>query len=362
MNRSIESVSLGGIPVGPEAPPVVLAEIGALFNRDVAMAGRLVERIAALRAPGAPLPILLKGEILHDPSICLDDDSIETYQSKSGERRVERFRTLIERKTLSLGAYAEIFALCRHANLPVVMSAYDRAGMEFAAQQGAVALKIASSNLTHLPLIRIAAATGLPLIIDNGRASLGEVDQAVRAARDAGAAGIILEHSPDGHPAPAANHNLRTLRTLAGAYRVPVGLSDHWAGHEMAIAAVALGASLIERNVVEAEGALEQDHAFASGIDAFGALVAALHSLWIGLGASYRDVRNTSGLIATSARMGLVAQRDVAPGDAIGDDTVTFAFPRKGIGVEHFDLVRGWRFVHTVPAGRPISWRDIQAV
>jgi len=355
-------VALGGVMCGGDSPPVFLAEIGALFNQDTAAAGRLIERIARARDAVGILPILLKGEILHDASICLDDDSFETYQSKAGERRRERYRDLIERKVLSLDQYAGIFRLCRKANLPVVMSAYDRVGMEFAKAEGAVALKIASSNITHFPLIRAAAETGLTLIVDSGRATLAEVDAAFRVARDAGATGIVLEHSPDGHPAPAANHNLRTLQTLAQTFRVPVGLSDHWSGHEMMLAAVALGASLVERNVVEAEGALEQDHAFASEIDGLAPLVRSLHAVWTGLGAPYRDVRNTDGLIATSARMGLVARRDAGPGEAVGDETVSFAFPRKGIGVEYFDLVRGWRFARTVAAGRPIHWRDVQPV
>lgn len=349
----------GDTAVGEGAPPVVLAEIGALFNQDLAMASRLIDRIGLARKVGHGLPILLKGEILHDPSICLDDESIEAYRSKSGERRQERYRELIERKALSLDHYRRLFKLSREAGLPVVMSVYDPIGAEFAAEQGAVALKIASSNITHLPLIRQVAALGAPVIIDSGRASLGEIDRAYRMARDAGAPGIVLQHSPDGHPAPPQNHNLRTLRTLAETFRVPVGLSDHHSGHEMMIAAVALGAHLIERNFVEMEGALDQDHAFASGIDSLAPLAAALHDVWVALGAPFRDLRNSSGLIATSARMGLVTRRDVSAGEVVGEDTVVFAFPRKGIEVEHFDLVVGWRFAQAVRAGRPITWRDV---
>ena len=355
-------VSLDETPVGANLPPVVLAEIGALFNRDLDMAARLIERIAALRAAGLGLPLLLKGEILHDASICLDDDSVETYQSASGERRVERYRDLIERKALSLEEYRQIFALSRAARLPIVMSVYDRVGAAFAVEEGAVALKIASSNITHLPLIRAAAALGRPLIIDSGRASLAEIDRAFRTAQEAGACGIVLEHSPDGHPAPPENHNLRTLRTLADTFRAPVGLSDHHVGHEMMFAAIALGANLIERNVVEAAGGLDQDHAFASSVDRLASLVRSLHAVWVALGAPFRDVRNKQGLIATSARMGLVARRDVAVGDLLGEDTVSFAFPRKGIGVEDFDLVTGWRFAGPVAAGKPIGWGDVRPV
>src|SRR6185503_4308518 len=175
--------------------------------------------------------------------------------------------------------------LCRACGLPIVMSVYDAAGADFAVANGVHALKIASSNITHVPLIRHVAAFGVPLLIDTGRATMAEIDRAVRTAREAGATALILEHSPDGHPARPDKHNLRTIATLGQAFGVPVGLSDHFSGTQMMHVALGLGAALLERNIVEADGLLEQDHAFASPIaEVEGGLLEALYSSWLALG------------------------------------------------------------------------------
>jgi sialic acid synthase SpsE len=234
-------------------------------------------------------------------------------------------------------------------------------GAAFARDEGAVALKVASSNITHLPLIRQMASLGLPLLIDTGRASLAEVDLAVRAARRAGCAEIVLEHSPDGHPAPPENHNLHSLRTLAMSFDVPVGLSDHHNGTEMLFVALGLGVDLLEKNIVVGAGMLEQDHAFAvPGRDLAG-LVGSLSNAWIALGRPFRDVSRTHGLISTSARMGLVTRRKARSGDAVSLDTVRFAFPCRGIGAQHFDLVEGWRFAVDLDEGAVVTWHDVRA-
>ena len=363
MTDQSPNVKLGSVPVGDGHPPVFLAEIGALFNQDVAQAERLIARIAFASREQNTLPVLLKGEILHDPSICLDDATTETYRSRNGERKTERYRELIERKVLPLDAYSRIFDVCKTHDLPVCMSVYDFRGAEFAVSQGVAAIKIASSNLTHVPLIRHAAKLGAPLIIDTGRASLAEIDRAMRTAQDAGARGIVLEHSPDGHPAPPENHNLRMLQTLRQCFSVPVGLSDHAAGPEMMHVAIGLGASLIERNIVETAGQVEQDHAFASSIaDIEQGLLVRLRESWTALGRPFRDVANRSGLIATSIRMGLVTKRPVVAGEDVSLDTVTFAFPKHGIGVEFYDKVAGWTFCDKMPAGQPIFYKDLNAI
>lgn len=355
------TVHIGDTPVGAGHPPVFLAEIGTLFNQDVALAKNLISGVAEIANRGLPLPLILKSELLHDSSICLDDATVETYQSKSGKRQQERYRNLIERKVLSLDQYREILA-CAHENgLVTAMSVYDFSGADFAKSEGVAALKIASSNVTHLPLIRYAGGLGLPLLIDNGRASIGEVDAAVEAARAGGCADIVLQHSPDGHPALPENHNLRSLQTLSNLYRLPVGLSDHFGGDAMLIAALALGADLLEKNVVTDDHRLEQDYAIAIQLDRLEGILKALSDCWIALGQPWRDVRNQQGMIATSARMGLVTARPVSNGEFVSIKTVSFAFPRKGIGAENFDNVTGWRFSRDLPAGAVIGWGDVRA-
>lgn len=356
----MRTVKLAGISIGDGAPPVFLAEIGALFNRDIPLAERLIDDIAAVAGRASALPLMLKGEVLHDASICLDDETVETYQSKTSERRRERYRDLIERKTLPLDAYALIMRRARDAGLDVVMSVYDFAGADFVRAQGGAAIKIASSNVTHLPLIRHVAGLGLPMLIDNGRASLAEVERAVLAARDGGCEDIVLQHSPDGHPAPPGNHNLNSLATLVARFGLPVGLSDHFHNEDMLFVALGLGVHLIEKNVVVDDHRLEQDYAIAMPIERLRETLHRLGDAWQALGADWRDLAKRDGLIATSARMGVVTAAAVRAGDPISLATVRFAFPKKGVGAEDFDKIDGAEFSTDLAPGAVVTWDHVR--
>jgi sialic acid synthase SpsE len=350
---------IGSAPVGRGLPPVFLAEIGAMFNREMSVALALISRISESSSADGKLSVILKGEILHDPSICLNTESFETYRSKSGEFRRERYRDLIERKCLSLDDYSRLIDHAQYLALPTCFSVYDETGADFARAKGVDAIKIASSNLTHLTLIRHVSALGIPIIIDTGRGSIAEVDQAVRAARNAGAHSILIEHSQDGHPAPPENHNLRSLASLRGMFDTPVGLSDHSIGPNAMHVAIGIGVELIERNIVEDDSVLEQDVAFATSINDLRALLAALYESHLSLGSVFRDPRNRHGLIATSARMGLITRQAVSEGMTVSLKTIGHAFPNQGIGAEHIDLVDGWKFTRAMEAGCPIRWNDI---
>jgi len=357
MGSETSTPKLGATPVGPSHPPVFLAEIGTLFNQDIERAQTLVERIRAAREEVAGTPIVLKGEILHTADICLDDDAVENYYSRTGEHRAERYREVIERKVVPLDQYRAIFGLC--PDLPFVVSVYDVEGADFAAEIGAVALKIASSNITHVPLIRHAAGLGLPLLIDTGRSTLAEIERAVSTARTAGCTQLIVEHSPDGHPALPRNHNLRMLQTLAATFDVPVGLSDHHAGEEMLYLSVALGASLVEKGVTLDPDALDQDVSHALPLQDLQRVASTLHDCWMALGDEFRDLSTPIEKIGSSARMGLVARRDLAPGDPVDLEHVTFAFPKKGIGAEEWDEARGMEVAMDLPKGAVITWQDL---
>lgn len=362
---------IAGLQIGPDYPPVLLAEIGALFNQDTVMAQRMIDAVAeteirAIEQFGRCTPIALKGELLLTPDICRNDDSVEHFQNRAGEVRRERYRDLINRKVLSADVYRELIARAKRRGLPVVMSVYDEPGIKLAKEMDVSALKIASSNVNHMPLIRIAAAEKMPILVDTGRSSLAEVDRAVQAVkttwREGGYDGtLVIQHSPDGHPALDRNHNLRSIQTLACLYSTPIGLSCHAMDEDACIAAIALGASLIEKNVCEDVEALEQDVAFALGIDSLPEFAARVRQTFDRLGDRWRDLDTQTGLIATSARMGLVAKVDVLAGEKVDASTCGFAFPCKGISVGDFDYVQGWRFVRGLRVGDVIRWSDVRA-
>lgn len=234
-------IDLGGRLIGDGEPPLLLPDIGTFFNQDMSKA---YEIIKGLHMAGCDF---IKGEILHTPDICLEDETTETYIGDDGQLVSENYRKLIERKVVSFAAYEEIFAYSRSLEMNLVLSVYDMAGAEFAVKMNAVALKIASSNITNEFLISTVSNLGIPLILDTGKSDFEEVARAVMWARDAGCNQLIVEHSPDAPPKPLANHNLNIMKSYHEAFGTLVGLSDHHAGNEMMIASVALGAHLLEK-------------------------------------------------------------------------------------------------------------------
>jgi sialic acid synthase SpsE len=357
----VRTFKIGRYDVGSEYAPIFFAEIGSYFNGDVALASRMISSVIESGRQVPEQPLVLKTEILDDAEICLPGNALETYAAKDGRTRTENYRELIERKVVPLHRYAELFKLCVDADVPFVVSVYDFKAVDFATSHGASALKIPSSNVVHVPLIRYAAGKGLPMVIDTGRTSIAEVHRAVAVARAAGCQDIVIQHSPDGHPAPLKAHNLRILQTFLQAFGLPVGLSDHHVGLEALYMSIALGASVLEKGVHVDADELDQDISHSMDIRRLPAVLRLVHDSWQSLGRPARDPNaEINWVIGTSQRQCLVARQDIAPGEKLSLENTRFAFPCLGIPVEYWDLVAGWTLTNDVKSGRPVQWSDVQ--
>lgn len=353
----------------PEHGPWFLAEIGTLFNQDIEAGERLVRAVAAARLHGA-WPIVLKGEILDDPSICLPlPDYDERYYPRGGGEVAENYRHLIERKTVTRENYRRLYGLANELGLPVCLSCYTASGARFAVDElQCSALKVASSNITHVHLIHrmgeLCAVHGLPLVIDTGRSSMAEIAREVEIVdRWLPRERLFIGHSPDGHPATPQAHNLRMMQTLVSAFPgAEVGLSDHYDSETMIYIAAAVGVGWVEKTVCLDPLERDQEVAYAMPVERLAAVVRECGSARESGGRYFRAME-FSGCQASSSRMGLVSGRDLFPGDRlVADDTVTFAFPVRGIGAEHWETVAGWEVVETVHAGTPLQWAMIRKV
>lgn len=336
--------------VGDGEPPIILPDIGTFFNKDVSLAKKM---LAACKDAGIKI---VKGEILHDPEICLNDDTVEKFQSVGGEC-VERYRDLIERKCLSLEEYRAIFETAKDLEMPFVLSVYDIAGANFAREMGACALKIATSNLVHGPLIRHVASLGLPVLIDTGKASMSEIARAVEWLRDCGMEQFIVEHSPAKPPAPLEDHNLRNMITFQRAFNCPVGLSDHHHGEEMMYAASALGVAVIEKGICPDGDAVDQDVYHALPIDQLSVVVQKCENIHAALGDFHRNKQSTT---RAHNRMGLVARVDLEEHEVLSIENVSFAFPTKGIPVEDFERIEGLEVLKALKKGDIIEWQHVR--
>ncbi len=353
---------LGTWSLSHSAPPIFAAEIGTFFNKDTQMAYTLLESIATARDRVREQPVMLKGEILHDPSICLPGHVVERYVDSAGIVYEELYHELIARKSLPLDEYAKILNRARQLGLPFALSVYDTQGVLFAHEQGTLCIKLASSNIVHYPLLKEICACGVPVILDDGRASLAEVATAMQHASDYGAPLVILEHSPDGHPAPSELHNLRMLQTYNHVFGVPVGLSDHYAGEEMLYVAVALGASLLEKGIVLDIQKHDQDVSHALPVERLEHVLRKIHDCHKALGLPLRNLAQAKAqAVATSARMAIVAKELIPKGTRLTRGNVTFAFPKgSGVGVEHWDTMQNSLTLCDIPPGAYVKWHDVK--
>lgn len=350
---SFTPFNLGSHAVTPGGAPLFLPDIGTFFNQDEGLALEMVDRLAEAGVR------VIKGEVLHDPDICLDDGTAVRYPDRQGGMREEPYRRLIERKVVPLPTYERIFGHARDRGMGIVLSIYDLTGLRFALDLDVDGLKVATSNIVHQPLITVMAATGRPLLIDTGDSSLEEIDRAVSWARDGGAERLLVEHSPYPPPAGPERHDLRFMVSLGRSLGLPFGLSDHHHGEEMLYAATALGASLLEKGVCPDGLDGEQDVAHALPIGQVARVEQACATIHTALGREYRPLdRNRPRKLS---RMGLVAARDLAPGEPLSLETVRFAFPARGIRVEQWEEAAGRCLVRGVAAGQPVGWHDLSA-
>ena len=343
------SIKIADRVIGKKHPPLFLPEIGTFFNQDINLAKELIENLVASGAE------MIKGEILHNVDIALDVEfTAEYYSSKKGVIR-ERYRDLIARKVVPLSHYEEIFGFCRSENVPFILSVYDFEGATFARDIGASAIKIASSNIVHHPLIEFVSKLGLPIIMDTGCSTFAEISRAVEWLRSSGCSDLLIEHSPAAPPAPASSQNLRILRTFQDAFSAPVGLSDHYHGNEMLYIAIALGAGLLEKGVMPSGGGDEQDASHAMPIRQVKEVIECCAACYESLGAPTKPAPQSGH----PARMGLVASRDLREGDTIDLTNVSFAWPAIGIGVEHWKLVVGSKIIGTINKGQIVDWKNV---
>lgn len=338
--------------------PLFLPDIGTYFNQDMDEAKGMIDALAAAGVT------TVKGEILQNADVCLDAElsgNEKFWGHKTGQVVEENYRALIERKVLPLSAYEELFDYAKQKGMEVIVSVYDFEGADFAKDIGCKAIKIASSNITHQPLIEYVARLGLPMIIDTGHSTIEEMARAVNWAQDAAAnheVDLVVEHSPKGPPNPVDQQNLKFMQTLGNAVGLPYGLSDHHGGEEMLYAATAMGAVVLEKGVCHDDMGDEQDGGHALPIGQVAEVLQKIHNIADAMGDGIRVLPRQRDKYVS--RMGMVAKTDLKAQDTLTLESVHFAFPAQGIKAEYWSEVQGHVLKNPIAAGQVIRWSDVE--
>ena len=217
------------------------------------------------------------------------------------------------------------------------------------------AFKIASFELVDLPLIRLVARTGKPMILSTGMATEAEVDEAVEAARGAGATELALLKCTSAYPSPPESVNLRAIPAMAERWGVPIGLSDHTRGEAVPVAAVAMGACIVEKHVTGSHADATPDEAFSLDLAEFRAMVDAIRVAEQAMGGTTLGP-TPEEQESRRFRRSLFAVEDIAAGEALTERNVRSIRPADGLHTREYERVLGRRAAVDIPRGTPLSW------
>jgi N-acetylneuraminate synthase (EC 2.5.1.56) len=234
-------------------------------------------------------------------------------------------------------------------------TAFDPTAVDFLEQMGVPVHKVASFEIVDIPLIEKMARTGKPLIISTGMATLGEVEEAVQAARRAGATQVALLKCTSAYPAPPEEMNLRTIPHLAEAFGVPVGLSDHTLGIAVPVAAAALGACIVEKHFTLSRDIPGPDSAFSLEPHEFKAMVDAIRTVEKALGEVHYGVGEREAQ-SRVFRRSLFVVKDMKTGEVFTDENVRSIRPGYGLPPKYLPEILGRRAVRDIEKGTPLSW------
>jgi pseudaminic acid synthase len=343
------SIKVGERFIGPEHEPFVIAEMSGNHNGDLDRALDIV------RAAGAAGASALKIQTYTADTITLDVDSPLFRLSKDHPLWPNRrLYDLYTEAHTPWEWHEPIFALARELGMVAFSAPFDPTAVDFLVGLEVPIIKSASSEITDLPLIRSIAGTGLPMIISTGTATMGEIDQAVRAARQTGNEDVVVLSCTASYPAPPESSNLRGIPVLRKALDVQVGLSDHTLGIGASVAAVALGATVIEKHITLSRDGGGVDADFSLEPQEFASLVRESRIAWQAMGEA-RIGPKESEREGLRFRRSLFVSRDVRAGERVGPDNVRSVRPADGMPPDAFEEIEGRAFRVDAAKGTPMS-------
>ncbi|MGV3570248.1 MAG: N-acetylneuraminate synthase [Ramlibacter sp.] len=333
---------------------LVIAEAGVNHNGDLGLALQLCD---AAQAAGADA---VKFQTFRAEDLVLPGAPTAGYQARqTGEQ--DQFAML---RKLELGPleHAALRDHCARIGIEFFSTPFSEAAVDLLLQLGVPRMKMPSGELTHRALIARAAATGLPLLLSTGMATLDEVREALAWVREArgGLQGVTVLHCTSAYPAPDESLNLLALQTMASALDVPVGYSDHSTGIEAALAAVALGATVIEKHLTLDRTLSGPDHAASLEPDAFRRMVEGIRRVSRMRGDGVKAPRPQEADAARVARRSIVAASPIAAGTVLEPSMLACRRPATGIAPRDWERVIGARALSDIPANTVLQWDQLQ--
>ena len=336
----------------PNFPCYLIAEMSANHAGDLS---RALEIVHAAKEAGADC---IKTQTYTADTLTIDCDDAY-FSIQEGPWRGRTLYDLYREAHTPWDWLARIKEEADKVGLDYLSTPFDRTAVDFLAEIGVSAYKVASFELNDLPLLRYIAAQGKPVIASTGMASLGEIEQAVRTVREAGNPELCLLKCSSAYPAPPDDMNLRTIPHLAETFGVKVGLSDHTLGSAAAVAAVVLGACVIEKHFCLSRSIPNPDAAFSMEPAEFRQMRDDIRAVERALGKVHYGVSAAEEGSAVFRRS-LFIVRDMRAGEEFTAENLRSIRPGHGLAPRHYDAVLGRRAGEDIRRGTPLAWNLVR--
>ena len=345
----VEVIDMAGRKIGQNQPCFIIAEAGVNHNGNLEMAHQLVDAAAQAGADAVKFQTF-KAERL----VTLDAPKAD-YQ-RQNEDTVESSYEMLHRLELSPEAHRCLMADCQRQGLFFLSTPFDEESVDFLYELGVLAFKIPSGEITNLPFLTYTSLKGKPLFVSTGMSYLGEVETVVRAIEETGNQDFVLLHCVSSYPADSADVNLRAMHTMAGAFGSPVGYSDHTFGTEVTLAAVALGACVIEKHITLDRSLSGPDHQASLEPHELTELVRGIRKVEASLGHGRKEPVASEENTAAVSRRSLIAVRDIQAGTRLTEEMIAVKRPGTGLPPIMQSYLVGRTVRTDVSAGKLFAW------
>ncbi len=351
MNRRIK---IGHCEIGSDRPTFVIAEAGVNHNGDLDLARQLIR---SAKQTGANC---VKFQTFKADRVVTANAPKARYQLHTTDPQ-ESQRRMLETLELSAESYGELIQLCRDEQIIFMSTPYNPEDVDFLMKFDVPAFKLASIHVAEPYFLQYVARTGKPMILSTGMATLAEVDTAVQAIRSTGHEEFILLQCTTNYPSKLEDTHLRAMQTLANSFETLVGYSDHTQTNTACIAAIALGACVIEKHFTLDQSLPGPDQSTSLEPAAFTQLVQQIREAELVLGNRQKQPSSIEQINAVGMRRSLVASRAISAGEAIAPDMITCKRPATGLKPAWFSDIVGRVALRDIAPDELLCWEMLGA-
>ena len=350
----MKTIKFGDVAIGPGNPPYIIAEVGANHNGDMDLCRQLIDAAAAAGAHA------VKFQSWTDTSLIAEEEYARNTDYSDKKKHFGSLRDMVRAYQLTADQHIEAHALCRARGIAFCSTPFSQQEVDLLEKLDVPFFKIASMDVVHLPLLRYVARKQRPMVISTGMATLAEIEHAIETVRAEGNDQIVLLHCVSIYPPEYDTIHLRNMLTLQQAFDVPVGFSDHTLGTAIPLAAIALGACVIEKHFTLDQEMAGWDHAISANPEQLRTIATEGKNIFSALGGNRRMVSAAEMEKRKKFRRSLVTRRKLDCGHLITEADLDAKRPGTGIAPGEIAYVIGRRLSSDLAADQVLHWTHLQ--